>query len=59
MPPRRKHDEEPLRTDDESDGSGTESAPSVGDSDPDVLHTRDFADDEEWLREGEGERRRQ
>ena len=54
---RRRCDQEPLLTDDDSDGTGSETAPSAASSDPDAVHVRDFGEDEEWLRDGESGQR--
>ena len=41
---------EPLLTDDESDGSGSDRAPSQGSNDPYAEASRDLDDDEQWAR---------
>ena len=54
---RRRYDQEPLLTDDDSDGTGSETAPGAASSDPDAVRVRGFGEDEEWLREGKSGQR--
>ena len=42
----------PLNTSDESDGSGSDSAPSMGEEDPREAQTKELRDDQQWSADG-------